>query len=206
MFSVKDLVVKYDAYTDEQVFDVYASIDTYSNEAKEALNIVIAKRGGLEKLIEREKERNARSKEIERIKLEVTRLSTSDTDDSFLKKIVTSNILSNEEVNEIVHNTLKVASQEKEDKEIKPRTVWGSIIGGGIASLVGGSLWGLQLIYSKKVFVILLIGLVLLCYGIIKFSTRQSNKNVVVLITTIVSVLMAIIIGQFIYEIVGYQK
>ncbi len=203
MFSVKDLVVKYDAYTDEQVFDVYASIDTYSNEAKEALNIIIAKRGGLEKLIEREKERNARSKEIERIKLEVTRLSTSDTDDSFLKKIVTSNILSNEEVNEIVHNTLKVASQEKEDKEIKPRTVWGSIIGGGIASLVGGSLWGLQLIYSKKVFVILLIGLVLLCYGIIKFSTRQSNKNVVVLITTIVSVLMAIIIGQFIYEIVG---
>jgi hypothetical protein len=206
MFSVKDLVVKYDAYADEQVFDVYASIDTYSNEAKEALNIVIAKRGGLEKLIEREKERNARSKEIERIKLEVTRLSTSDTDDSFLKKIVTSNILSNEEVNEIVDNTLKVASQEKEDKEIKPRTVWGSIIGGGIASLVGGSLWGLQLIYSKKVFIILLIGLVLLCYGIIKFSTRQSNKNVVVLITTIVSVLMAIIIGQFIYEIVGYQK
>jgi len=71
---------------------------------------------------------------------------------------------------------------------------------------VGGSLWGLQLIYSKKVFVILLIGLVLLCYGIIKFSTKQSNKNVVVVITTIVSVLMAIIIGQFIYEIVGYQK
>jgi len=46
----------------------------------------------------------------------------------------------------------------------------------------------------------------LLCYGIIKFSTKQSNKNVVVVITTIVSVLMAIIIGQFIYEIVGYQK
>jgi len=206
MFSVQDLVVKYDAYTDEQVFEVYTSIDTYSNEAKEALNIVIAKRGGLEKLIESEKERNARSKEIERIKLEVTRLSTPDTDDSFLKKIVTSNILSNEEVDEIVDNTLKLASREKEDKEIKPRTVWGSIIGGGVASLVGGSLWGLQLIYSKKVFVILLIGLVLLCYGIIKFSTKQSNKNVVVVITTIVSVLMAIIIGQFIYEIVGYQK
>src|SRR6185369_11161617 len=146
MFSVQDLVVKYDAYTDEQVFEVYTSIDTYSNEAKEALNIVIAKRGGLEKLIESEKERNARSKEIERIKLEVTRLSTPDTDDSFLKKIVTSNILSNEEVDEIVDNTLKLASREKEDKEIKPRTIWGSIIGGGVASLVGGSLWGLQLI------------------------------------------------------------
>jgi len=48
MFSVQDLVVKYDAYTDEQVFEVYTSIDTYSNEAKEALNIVIAKRVQIE--------------------------------------------------------------------------------------------------------------------------------------------------------------
>jgi len=95
---------------------------------------------------------------------------------------------------------------EVEDKKIKPRTVIGSIIGCIVAGLIGGTLWGLQMIYSGRIFYILLIGLVLLCYGIIKISTKQTKKNTVVLIATVISVVLSLLIGQLLYDIIGYQK
>jgi hypothetical protein len=126
-------------------------------------------------------------------------------DASFIKKMTSSNILSPEKVHEIIDNEYSVVQLVLEDKKIKPRTVFGSIIGGLIASLIGGVLWGLQIIYSKRIYYILLFGLVLLCYGIIKVSTRQSKKNSVVLITTIISVILSLIFGQLLYEIIGYK-
>ncbi len=96
--------------------------------------------------------------------------------------------------------------QELNDKKIKPRTIAGGIIGGTIAAVTGGALWGLQLIYSGRIFLILGIGLALFCYGIISAATKQSKNNIVVLIATVISIIVAIGIGQLLYEIVGYRK
>ena len=64
----------------------------------------------------------------------------------FLKKIITSDVLSSEKAHEIIGNKIVEIRVEEEDKKIKPSTVIGSIFGGGIASLIGGVLWGLQMI------------------------------------------------------------
>ena len=95
---------------------------------------------------------------------------------------------------------------EVEDKKIKLRTVVGGIIAGGVASIIGGILWGLQMIYSGRIFYIFFFGLIILCYGLIKIATRQTGRNTFILIATIISIILAILIGQLLYEIIGYQK
>ena len=206
MLSIADFISKYENYTDEELFEVHSNITTYSNEAKDALTIVIAKNGGLENLQKRLDEKKIITNEIQRINREVAQLNVPGNDVSFLKILISSNILPSEKVNEIIDNKFSEIVLEEEDKKIKPRTILGSIFGGGIASIIGGVLWGLQMIYSNRIFVIFLIGLVLLCYGIIKFSTRQSKRNTVVVIATVIAVIVALLVGQALYEIIGYQR
>jgi hypothetical protein len=42
----------------------------------------------------------------------------------------------------IIDDKIAETRLEEEDKKIKPRTIIGSIVGGGIAAFVGGVLWG----------------------------------------------------------------
>jgi len=114
--------------------------------------------------------------------------------------------LSEETVHEIIENKFAQLEIEEEDKRIKPSTLYGSIIGGIIASILGGGLWGLQLITMNRMMVILLLGLVILCYGIIKLFTKQSKKNIVVAISTVISVIISVLIGQLLFEIIGPRQ
>jgi hypothetical protein len=206
MFTIKDFVDKYEDYTDDELIGIYHKMGDYSEEAQEALKIVIQNKGGLEALVKRLEEKQILANEVGRIAKETAEFGSKGFDASFIKKMTNSAILSPEAVDQIIDNQYSVVQLELEDKKIKPRTVFGSLIGGAIASLIGGVLWGLQMIYSKRIFYILFIGLVLLCYGIIKISTKQSKKNSVVLIATIISVVLALIIGQLLYEIIGYRE
>lgn len=205
MFSTGDFVLKFEQYSDEELFEAYSEPDSYTDEAKKALNIVINNKGGLEKIMQRLEQAAQIVDEEVRISKETAKLFVEGTDTAFLNKIITSSILPADKVRAIIDNKVAGLKLEKEDKEIKPRTIFGSILGGSIASVIGGILWGLQMAWSGRIFVIFFIGLVLLCYGIIRLSTRQSQRNNAVAIATLISVILAVIIGQLVYEIVGKQ-
>ncbi|MDP4217562.1 MAG: hypothetical protein Q8927_15280 [Bacteroidota bacterium] len=206
MFTTKDFISKYENYTDDELVEIYNHISGYSQEAQEGLKIVIQNKGGYDALLKRLEERQILTNEAARIAKETAEFGSQGIDASFIKKMISSTILSPEKVNEIIDSEYSSAQMALEDKKIKPRTVFGSIIGGGIASLVGGVLWGLQIIYSKRIYYILFFGLVLLCYGIIRLFTKQSKKNTVVLAATIISVILSLVIGQLLYQIVGYKE
>ena len=203
MLSISDFVLKFEHYTDEELHDIYLNHEGYSDEALKALQIVLGKKGGVESFLKRMEEKRIIGDEIQRIKRETSQLGTQGIDPSFIKTTAVSNILSAEKVNEIIDNELVEVKKELEDKKIKPRTVAGGFIGGAIASIVGGGLWGLQLIYAHRIFYIFIVGLALLCYGIIKAATRQTRNNWVVLIASVISVILAMLIGQSLYEYFG---
>jgi hypothetical protein len=203
MLSIPDFVLKYEHYTDEELHEIYLNHEGYSDEALKALHIVLEKRGGLSSFLKRMEEKSIVENEIQRIKRETSQLGSKGIDSSFIKTTAVSHILSAEKVHEIIDNEFVDVEQELEDKKIKPRTITGSIIGGVIASIVGGGLWGLQLIYAHRIFYIFGIGLAFLCYGIIKSATKQTRNNIVVLVASVISVIVAIVIGQSLYEYFG---
>lgn len=205
MFTVADFVSKYDSYSDEELMDIHSNMAGYSIESQEALHIVIQKKGGLDKLLKNLEEKQTIENEINRIRKETAITGSQNIDPAFIKTVTNSNILPAEKVKEIIDTKYKEIESELDDKKIKPRTIVMGSVGAAIASLIGGALWGLQLIYSHRIFFFLLAGLVLICYGIIKVLTRQSYKNLVVIIATIVSVILSVLIGTVLYNFVGYQ-
>lgn len=61
------------------------------------------------------------------------------------------------------------------------------------------------MIYSGHIFYLFAVGLVIISYGFIKFFTKQSKNNIVVLILTVASVFYALILGFYIYQMFGYR-
>jgi hypothetical protein len=112
-----------------------------------------------------------------------------------INSIIHSEILSTEEIQEITDLVSSRIEAEKKDVEIKTSTYIGSILGEFLAELLG-EFYGLQLIYSGHIFYLFAIGLVIISYGFIKFFTKQSKNNIVVLILTVISVFYALILGS----------
>jgi len=206
MLSVEDFIDKYEQYSDEELFEVNSNIENYSPEAKEALDFVLAKKGGLEKIQHVLGEKKKINDEIIRIKRETSKLSSKETNAEFIKTLITSDILPKDQVNYIIDEKFGEFEARLKDTTINSKTIVHAAIGTAIASVSGGILWSLQMIYSKRIFIILILGLVLLCYGIIKFTTKKSKENKVVFIATIVSFILSILIGSLIFEIIGFQE
>ena len=92
---------------------------------------------------------------------------------------------------------------EIKDKSITSRTIIGSIIGTLIASVICGTIWGLSIIYSGTMYFILIPGLILISYLIIRLITKQSRNNTLVFIATFLSAFLAIIFGIGLYYLVN---
>jgi RsiW-degrading membrane proteinase PrsW (M82 family) len=206
MLNVEDFIDKYKNYNDEELYQVYETIDNYSEEAKTALYKVIEKRGGLDSILNNLKDKKAIQKETLRIRNETTKLCSNETNAEFIKTLVTSETLSKPQVDEIIDARFAEFESLTKDRSVNSKTIVLALVGMVIASVIGGVLWGLQLIYSKRIFTILAMGLALLCYGIISLITKKSKKNQVVVIATILAIVFSILIGQLLYAIVGYQE
>ena len=202
MLTTEEFVLQYEAYTDEELYKVYQNIDDYSSEAKDAFDIVIEKKGGLEQFLDRMNEKAAYAAEINRIGREVVTMSRKNVDPDFMRTIISSKILPPEKVNDIITQASGLVALEKEDKKIKPRTIIGSLLAIIVATAIGGIAWGLKEIYAPNIYrqiqLLLVLGLVLLCYGIVKRFTRQSKRNAVVIIATLISVALSLALGVLI--------
>ena len=206
MFSIADFEKKYKAYSDEELLEMHISISNYNDDAQKAFENIVKTKGGIEALLKRREDKLILLKEEKRIAGETEKFGKEGIDADFIKTITKSTILSEEKVQSIIDQKFLEVEAEIDDKKIKPRTIIGGVIGGLIAIVVGGTLWGLQLIYSQRIFYVFGVGLALLCYSIIKLITKQSKKNTFVIVASVISFILAVLLGQLLYNIVGFRE
>jgi hypothetical protein len=206
MLSLNDFIIKYEQYSDAALVDVHQNIDEYSDEAKEAMQIVLQKKGGLEKIFSTLNEKKLTEYEELRIAKETMHFGKENVDIDFIKTMITSKVLTKERVNEIIESQFVIVEHELMDEKVTAKTILFSIIGIVIASLIGGTLWGLQMIYSHRIFYIFGIGLAFLCFGIIKFVTKKTFKNLAVILATVLSIFLSILFGYLLLSIFGVQE
>lgn len=204
MLTVQDIISKYENYSDEELYTVYKSIDNYSDDAKHALDFVLKKKGGFDSLIKRLEEKVIIQNEKRRIGNEATLLGMNGVDAEFLKSKTFSSILTQKEVNEIIETNVDIATLHIEDKKVSSDTIAKSILGCGLASAIGGALVSLQYIYLGATSVIMIIGLALVCYSVVKFTTKKSYNNTAVLLSSFASFMISYLIGYAVFLIVGY--
>jgi len=133
------------------------------------------------------------------------KLSTPGVDLDFLYKMVTSQMFESGRTHAIIEEAFAEVNKDLDDRKVKPRTIIGGVIGAAIASLIGGILWGFQMMWSGRVFAIFFFGLLLLCYGLVRLITKQSHKNTAVFVLAAISVIMALLIGNLLYSVFGRQ-
>lgn len=202
---IEELIKRYKDYSDLQLIEVYKNKENYTEEARKALEIVINEKGGLSLLQENYNKFHEIDEEKRKIEAQIIFLKNKGNSKDKIFNSLKSEIVSESEINEILEGKFKEIETHEKDLQIKPRTVIGSILGAAIGGTIGGILWGLQMIYSAHIFYIFGLGLVMLSYGVIKFFTKQSKNNVVVLFLTILSVIYALALGFFLYGIFGYR-
>jgi len=197
MLSVGELISQYDAYTDVELYQVLAQIEGYSPEAKQALTTVIDKRGGSEALIRRLERQVAMEKEKSRIVAEIEMLGKKGVDRSFIGTTIQSDVLTGPELDALIDQAYHRTTLDVADRKIKPRTIVGAIVGLVIASFIGSIVCGMLMNWAPDrlpmiVIVLLFAGLFLGCGVVIKLCTGQSQKNIIVICTTVIAMVVSI--------------
>lgn len=204
MPTVAELVSQFESYSDKELYTAFIALDDYSDEGQQALSQAVASRGGIALITDRLKADVAKQKEEARIREEIGGFKKTEIDPAFFKTTLSSTILSEEELHAIIDDETAKVRKEKSDEGVKPRTWIGSLIGGGISSLVGGVAFGYQLVYSGgSTRIMFPLALFALSYILIWIFTKQTYRNWVVLFATIASTCVAFAIAQFIYHNAG---
>lgn len=201
MSTLPELIERYQSYTDDELMAVYQQMEAYSPEAKEALLQVIEQKGGIATLKERLAAEEALAQQRLALQAEVVALLKKGSRHEAISLQVDPRLLALPEADELISQTVESYLSEKADRKIKPKTLIGSLFGGFIGGTLGGIIWGIQMIQSGRMLLILVFGLAVIAYGFIRLFTRQSKKNIVVLVMTIVSVVYALVLGQIIFEV-----
>jgi hypothetical protein len=204
MLTTKDFITKYETYGDEELYAIYKNAANYNAEAREALHIVVNKKGGLEPLIKRLEAKAVIENEKQRIASEATKLGLGGVDASFIKNTTSSVILSKEEVNQIIESNAGKAELLVEDKKVNAETIIKSIVGCVLASIIGGAFASLQFVYFGATSALLIIGTALICYSIVKLLTKKSYNNTAVLLSSFVAFIISYFLGQLALSIFGY--
>lgn len=204
MLTIEDFLAKYKTYSDEELYGIYNDAANYSGDARTALEMVINEKGGQEALVKRLEEKIVIENEKARIGNEAVKFGLEGVDAAFLKNTTSSSLLSREEVNRIIETNVARAELQVEDKKVNADTIAKSLLGCGLASVVGGAFASLQLLYFGATSALMVMGTALICYGIVKLVTKKSYNNSAVLLSSFAAFIVAHLLAGLALSIFGY--
>ena len=196
MLNESELLNLYRNYSDQELVNLFSNNEGYSEEAKVVIDKVVEEKGGIEKLRQNLHEKLITDKEIFRIRMETRKLFSPETNAEFVKKMISTDILSKDQLDAIVDEEFEQLTNYRAGNSFDLKTIVFAILGIIVSSMSAGYIWSLIIGQQiRRIPIFLVIGLILLCYFIILAFTRKSKFNPVVLIATAIAAIIAYFIG-----------
>jgi hypothetical protein len=195
-------MLKYKNYSDDELMEIFKTNKEFSGKSTPEIDEEINNRGGIDMMQKQQQERRVVPNEIRRITNEIFSLNAEGINPDFLKTVIKSDILPEEQLHKVIEEKYKLAEAYRNNKKIKSRTIAGSLAGIAVSAVVVGILWMLQMAYYKET--VHYIGIVVayfICYGIIRLITRQTASNAVVLIAAVLATVISILAGIKMYQL-----
>lgn len=189
----------YKNYKDEDILRAYSTMMSTSGEITSDLANAIQNRGGIDyfkRIIELSK---SHPLEISRLKNEIQSLITIETSYDFVRNLISSKILSMEELNIFVKRIFDEQRASLIDKKITENTIVKSLTGLILGSILGTLFWWGILYLFKYPFIYVIPFVFMVGYFIIKSISKQSYKNPVVLLASILSAIINLVAGHFLF-------
>ena len=190
----------YKNYKDEDLVRAYSTMMAISGSISSDLAKVIETRGGIDyfkRIMELRKNDPA---EISRLHNEVCALTTPEINYEFVRKLISSPYLSIEDLDIFVKRIFEEQKASQADKAITQSTVVKSVIGLLLGSLAGTFFWLFILYLFKQPFIFVIPIVFMIGYFIIKLFSKQSFKNPVVLIASLLSAGISLVAGHFLFQ------
>jgi hypothetical protein len=185
----------YKNYSTEELINAYTTMIEYSGKATDTMLSAIEERGGIESFKAQIELQKSGRLEINRITKEVYSLSSSETNVEFIKKLITSDFLSREELDKLIEIRFLKHQAFLQNKAITSKTIIGGLAGAVISCIIGAIAWGFLMIYMTPMFFYFYIIVVyIINYLIIKFITKQSRSNLAVFIITFFATIGSILL------------
>jgi hypothetical protein len=189
--------MNYVSYSDDELMDAYDTMMDFSGKISDDLQSAIDQRGGLEKFKRQIANKGILQAEIKRISDEIFSLANPETNIDFVRKMVSSTILSETELDLLVENKFKQYQAYKKDKEVSVNTIVKSLIGTLAGMVVGGILWALLVHFLGDNLFYLLIPIYIVNYFIIKLIAKQTRANPVVFVACFISTAGSVMAGYY---------
>ena len=190
----------YKNYKDEDLVRAYSTMMATSGKISSDLAKVIETRGGIDyfkRIMELRKNAPA---EISRLQNEVCTLTTPEINYEFVRKLISSPYLSVEDSDIFVKRIFEEQKASMADKAITQTTVVKSVIGLLLGSLASTFFWWFILYLFKQPFIFVIPIVFMIGYFIIKLFSKQSFKNPVVLIASLLSAGISLVAGHFLFQ------
>ncbi|MGK4568132.1 hypothetical protein [Flavobacterium sp. 3HN19-14] len=189
--------MNYKNYSDKDLMDAYNTMIDYSGKADNNILNEIENRGGLTKFLADIEFEKTHQTEIGRISKEVYDLTKDYSDLEFIKQFVASEILTKDQLENLVTNKFNESQAYINDKKITSTTITGSIIGLFLGTVLGSIFFIISIFIFKRIFYFSLIGSYIICYFSIKLITKQSRNNPVIFIASLLGTVGSLILGIY---------
>lgn len=195
--------MNYKKYSDKEILESYTTMMDYSGKADKDILLEIESRGGIGVLKERIKDADKIPNEITRIGKEFFKIQKENPNLNFddVKNLVTSELFSEEEKNQIIDLNYNNFSKLKKDEKITARTIIGSIIGSLISILVGTVILYNNVISTSKIFYAVPVFIFGIAYLLIRLFTKQSLNNIIVFVSSMLSAIIATVLGLYLVSL-----
>ncbi len=189
----------YKNYKDEDLVRAYSTMMATTGEISSDLAAAIQNKGGIDYFKRVMELRKTQPAEISRLKNEVLSLTTSETGFDFIRNLVSSEYLSADDLNIFVKIFFEEQKASLADKNITQTTLIKSFAGLLVGSITGTLFWWGILYLFKQPFIFVMPVVFMIGYFTIKTFTKQSFRNPVVLIASLLSAGISLVAGYFLF-------
>ncbi|MDQ0593001.1 type IV secretory pathway VirB3-like protein [Chryseobacterium ginsenosidimutans] len=189
----------YKNFNEEDLIVAYLYMIEHTGKINEEMIEAINLNFNYDEFLSKANKRTLLIKEKGRISFEVYRMVEKGDDLLFIMESISSQILNDKELEEFIVHKFKGFSLIKENKTIDQITIYKSILGVFISSIIG-LLFFLIFVSVTNIFSFyLLIPLYIVNYFIIKFLTGKTRSNIVVFLAVLISVIISTVSFLFFF-------
>ena len=187
----------YSKYTTDELIEAYNSMLDYSGQLSPELSQEIELRGGIKSFKNLIARKKIVDEEIKRLSAEIFSFVNTDVDIEFIKGRIKSEVLSEQEVNNLIESKFYSFKKYKVDQSISKDVYIQSLITTLAASVIGGMALALLVYFITPIFLYFIIPIYLIDYLIIHLITKKTRRNIIVFISILVSTIISIILGVY---------
>jgi hypothetical protein len=186
----------YQNFSDDELIEAYSTMIDYSGKPNLEMLSAIEKRGGIESFKRKIELNKINSAERNRITKEVYSLSSPETNLDFIKRLITSNVFSREELERLIEIKFFEHQAMLKNNAVSSKTIIVSIAAALLSCVIGAIIFILLMAFLTPMLLLAyIVPVYIINYLIIRFITKKTRSNIIVFLTTLLSTIGSIVLG-----------